>query len=165
MSVYVPKTYHYHCRILWYILHHSLFICISVYEATKIQVQMPQADDTVLKCRFCAKLFVCQSYLERHLLQHTGEKPFRCKYCARRFTRQTTADKHVITMHGFMNFQCDKCGEYFASRREYNIHVELCHGIRKDGNWNLVEKRMETVPRFCHFFLKKNIVPWFCHFF
>ena len=93
------------------------------------------ADENIFKkvnCKYCGRIFACQSYLERHLLQHTGEKPYKCDYCEKRFTRQTTVDKHVIREHGLMNWKCDKCGENFASRRAHLVHVELCYGIRVD---------------------------------
>lgn len=110
------------------------FLVISVCQATTTQT-VQEDDIKKFECRYCAKLFNCQSYLDRHILQHTGEKPYRCKHCLRRFTRQTTVDKHVVLIHGLMNFQCEKCAEQFASRKEFTLHVEHCLGIRKTRIW------------------------------
>ena len=37
------------------------------------------------KCTVCAKAFDRQSDLRRHLLKHTGEKPYKCDMCGQVF--------------------------------------------------------------------------------
>ena len=42
------------------------------------------------RCKVCNKTFVRSYRLKRHMVVHTGEKPFPCQYCGRRFTKNRT---------------------------------------------------------------------------
>lgn len=51
------------------------------------------------KCSYCDYIFRRQSHLTRHILIHTGEKPFECKQCDERFSRSDKLKLHVQRTH------------------------------------------------------------------
>ena len=58
-----------------------------------------------LTCQFCEMSFWFQSHLDRHVLQHTGHKPFVCHLCEKSFTRKSTLRGHMLKEHS--NMLCD----------------------------------------------------------
>lgn len=78
-------------------------------------------------CHFCNKAFTFKSVLDRHMLIHTGERPYRCPLCPASFTQQSTLDEHRRRKHKEQSdLQCKICGEKFRFRRNYNNHIDLC---------------------------------------
>lgn len=51
-------------------------------------------------CRFCGKDKKCRSQLARHVIIHTGERPFACDLCPARFNRSGNLKQHRKRMHG-----------------------------------------------------------------
>lgn len=51
-------------------------------------------------CHFCGKDKKCRSQLARHVIIHTGERPFACDLCPARFNRSGNLKQHRKRMHG-----------------------------------------------------------------
>ena len=53
-----------------------------------------------ISCPFCARKFPWESSLKRHILTHTGQKPFKCRDCPLWFTTKSNCDRHQVRKHG-----------------------------------------------------------------
>uniref|UniRef100_H2Z6F3 C2H2-type domain-containing protein n=1 Tax=Ciona savignyi TaxID=51511 RepID=H2Z6F3_CIOSA len=58
------------------------------------------ASKTSRKCPKCNKIFPWASSLRRHIMTHTGLKPFMCGQCAMQFTTRSNLLRHVHRRHG-----------------------------------------------------------------
>lgn len=50
-------------------------------------------------CPFCEKRFGWSTDLKRHVILHTGERPFKCKWCPITFTRKFLLQNHMKKIH------------------------------------------------------------------
>ncbi|XP_063768993.1 zinc finger protein 888-like [Eleginops maclovinus] len=51
-------------------------------------------------CHICGKDKKCRSQLQRHVIIHTGERPYGCDLCSARFNRSGNLQQHRKRMHG-----------------------------------------------------------------
>lgn len=58
-------------------------------------------------CKVYSKSSLCKSWLENHVLQHSGPRPFKCIFenCGQRFKTRSLLEKHVN--NHFANSNCD----------------------------------------------------------
>lgn len=59
------------------------------------------------KCGQCQATFKTNSHRERHMLIHTGERPFPCQICGKSFGRKDKLKKHVKTHANFLGHEVD----------------------------------------------------------
>ena len=52
------------------------------------------------KCEYCNKTFSDTGNFGRHLMTHTGEKPFQCEICYKAFSRKFILQRHMVRIHG-----------------------------------------------------------------
>lgn len=55
-------------------------------------------------CDICLKPFVSKRNVQRHMLTHTGEKPWMCEYCFKRFRQKPHLEQHVNIHKGIYKF-------------------------------------------------------------
>ncbi|XP_030302332.1 zinc finger protein 282-like [Calypte anna] len=75
-------------------------------------------------CSHCGKSFVCHSWLVRHRMTHTGERPYKCSECDKSYRRKDYLLNHQRRHSGQGLLQCPLCGKSFVLRRSFLKHQE-----------------------------------------
>ena len=107
-----------------------------------------------ISCPFCSRKFPWESSLKRHILTHTGQKPFKCRDCPLWFTTKSNCDRHQIRKHGEASleaaylarnvpdrpYKCSLCPSSTFSSEE-NLKLHQC---TKHLNLDIREENMEN---------------------
>merc|ERR1712079_453158 len=80
-------------------------------------------------CAVCGKKFVCVTTMKRHLVTHTGEKPFSCKICGKQYTQKGNLRVQERTHRNDRPFQCQICHQKFYRKEPMQKHQWRQHGI------------------------------------
>ena len=122
--------------------NHSSFFGYSLKETEPIKrtatkfVLPPEHQDNVKErngrkfyhCDECPKIFVytSQSY-QRHMMIHTGERPYKCEFCNKGFIRSANMKMHVRVHTGEKPYHCHLCSKNFRLRSGLNSHLKTIH--------------------------------------
>ncbi|KAF7990957.1 hypothetical protein HCN44_000762 [Aphidius gifuensis] len=63
------------------------------------------------------------SECERHMYQHSGQRPYKCEECPRAFKRKHHLTEHKRLHTGEKPFQCIKCLKRFSHSGSYSQHM------------------------------------------
>ena len=66
--------------------------------------------------------------MERHVLIHTGEKPFQCTYCKKSYAQKAQLDEHVNIHTNAKPYKCDMCTKRFNYKASLRLHKRKIHG-------------------------------------
>ena len=83
-------------------------------------------------CPHCSKSFALSFHLKSHIMIHTGEKPFACDECSKCFNRSTMLKVHKRTHSGEKPYSCDQCDKSFHQKSNYNKHNKKYHAESKE---------------------------------
>ncbi|XP_055870200.1 zinc finger protein 107-like [Biomphalaria glabrata] len=111
--------------------------------------------EITLKCALCQKHFISLSRLKRHLLIHSGERPYKCKVCSKSFNQSSTLKRHHL-IHGIhqKTYKSKTCRISFSTSSKLKSH-KLVGNTQKTSksqecqtgrNKSLVSKTLMLAP-------------------
>jgi len=99
-----------------------------VFEASESGIRK-RSSKILPVCAVCEKRFVCVTTMKRHLVTHTGEKPFSCKVCGKQYTQKGNLRVHERTHRNDRPFECHVCHQKFYRKEPMQKHQWRQHGI------------------------------------
>uniref|UniRef100_A0A3B4BCZ2 C2H2-type domain-containing protein n=1 Tax=Periophthalmus magnuspinnatus TaxID=409849 RepID=A0A3B4BCZ2_9GOBI len=81
-------------------------------------------------CDHCYGAFRSGYHLKRHILIHTGEKPYACAVCDMRFIQRYHLERHSLIHTGVKPYACSMCDMRFFQRYHLERHKLTHTGMR-----------------------------------
>ena len=97
-----------------------------------------------ISCPFCSRKFPWESSLKRHILTHTGQKPFKCRDCPLWFTTKSNCDRHQMRKHGDTGASGDQVYSVTAGPRSETDDQLKLHQFSKNLNMDIRDDNTEN---------------------
>ncbi|XP_072929118.1 ras-responsive element-binding protein 1-like isoform X2 [Hemitrygon akajei] len=81
-----------------------------------------------ITCPYCPRLFPWASSLQRHMLTHTGQKPYPCPKCDAFFSTKSNCERHLLRKHGVANRSLRRNGLLVRSKSAKTVAQESTGG-------------------------------------
>ncbi|XP_072234727.1 ras-responsive element-binding protein 1 isoform X2 [Leuresthes tenuis] len=75
-----------------------------------------------MTCPFCPRVFPWASSLQRHMLTHTGQKPFPCPRCDAFFSTKSNCERHLLRKHGVTHRTLRRNGAIVKKEDDEGMH-------------------------------------------
>ncbi|KAM6394940.1 LOW QUALITY PROTEIN: zinc finger protein 740 [Rhynochetos jubatus] len=99
---------------------------VVIKQNGSFQLQIPKN----FICKQCYGAFRSSYHLKRHILIHTGEKPFECDVCDMRFIQKYHLERHKRVHSGEKPYQCERCMQSFSRTDRLLRHKRMCQGCQ-----------------------------------
>lgn len=77
-----------------------------------------------LQCSLCKEVYVSLPELRKHFLTHVSG--LQCPFCQQNFTDRRYLVRHMIRHTGFKPFSCNNCGKHFYREIYCRLHLAHC---------------------------------------
>ena len=97
--------------------------------------------DKRFPCEACGRAFRLKGDLNRHMMIHTGIRPYKCDYCDKTFIQKSNLTQHKKSHTGGAPYECDIRKKTFSSSGGLAQH-KIIHSD------NLMKESEETDPTY-----------------
>ncbi|KAM4705041.1 ras-responsive element-binding protein 1 [Rhinophrynus dorsalis] len=91
-----------------------------------------------ITCPYCPRVFPWASSLQRHMLTHTGQKPFPCAKCDAYFSTKSNCERHLLRKHGVANLSLRRNG-LMPQSKESDVGSHDSTDSQSDGELSIAE--------------------------
>lgn len=75
------------------------------------------------KCNSCPYSTSLKFNMKKHLLVHSGERPYKCDVCTHSFTQHHALKRHMLIHTGEMPYSCNLCSMCFRHAHRLKQHM------------------------------------------
>lgn len=81
-------------------------------------------------CDRCQRPFSQRQKITRHIVVHTGDRPFKCTLCDYACSEEAVLKQHLRTHTGEKPFVCNICHKSFSASTALSVHMRIHTGFK-----------------------------------